>query len=655
MIEYSRGPFGLSLLFRWNGSALIKAFIPGLFSVSLYLTLYYSLLDYAKEYYHTLFAEDATSPEAVEDKEKTLVDYLNHPYAIGVLIASTSLLITFRANYGYQRYWEGASAVHSMMSKFMDATVHAGVFHLQSEKFKPMRPPTFFEWEELNGGTLTRDRERVDERVDRLWSKADSSGDDPDSFREDAVRSRPRPQSCQIGHSASLRRRRFRKSINQTASTRTIRTEEPGSYDNYFSDLGSNHLLGPPRLDGGWGLIHPDERTGRPTATHYDIAKFPNASQIDPNNLEGFASTRGGRTPSLFLQELAHLSSLLCAVAMTTLRNDLDDVESPLGTYVPGQPWPECDPMKLPKEVKRAAYGKRRNMRNLHYLLGMDQTKSARTAYNAARPLLVLGGVSDNEIAFLQRARGPYAKTQLCWAWISEFVIREQLAGSMGNVGPPIVSRIIQFLSDGMKYYNDARKIMWVPFPFPHAQLCAFFIFVVAVCIPFLMNQYANQVWLGSTLTFLVVTCLAGLHEVARELENPFRNAPNDIPLCTMMAFYNEALITMFAGFHPDSYWDEADVLKPVVAVEENGSAVGMDDFFPSVSEDNHASQTMSYDDEKKDDVISNSAPLTLSIDDESLMALREMIELQAVKIKELQDRMRSKEQHSSYSIEVST
>lgn len=642
MIEYSRGPFGLSLLFRWNGSALIKAFIPGLFSVALYLSLYYSLVDYAKEYYHALFAEDATSPETVQNKEETMVDYLNHPYAIGVLIASTSLLITFRANYGYQRYWEGVTAVHSMMSKFMDATVHAGVFHLQSDNFKSMRPPTFFQWEALNGGTLTRDRELVEQIDDYQWRKADSGGDDSDSFQNDDARRRPRPQSCQIGNNASLRRRRFRKSINETSSTRGIRPEETGSNDNYLSDLGSNHLLGPPRLDGGWGLIHPDERTGRATATHYDIQKFPNASQVDPENVQGFASTKGGRTPSLFLQELAHLSSLLCAVAMTTLRNDLDDVESPLGTYIPGQPWPECDPIKLPKEVKRAAYGKRRNMRNLHYLLGMDQTKSSRTAYNAARPLLVLGGVSDNEIAFLQRARGPYAKTQLCWAWISEFVIREQLAGSMGNVGPPIISRIIQFLSDGMKYYNDARKIMWVPFPFPHAQLCAFFIFVVAVCIPFLMNQYANQVWLGSTLTFLVVTCLAGLHEVARELENPFRNAPNDIPLCTMMAFYNEALITMFAGFHPDFYWDQAEVLKPEVPTEEIDSGVGKGGFSPNLSADSYRPQGVSHNDEKKDDVTPDPTPLTLSIDDESLMALREMIELQAIKIKELQDRMRS-------------
>lgn len=673
MIEYSRGPFGLSLLFRWHGSALIKAFIPGLLSVILYLSLYYSLFDYAKDYYYKLFSEDSATiifynttdnstgavyhvEEEIQDQvqEAILVDYLNHPYAIGVLVASITLLITFRANYGYQRYWEGCTAVHNMMSKFMDATMHSAVFHLQSDKLLGMRPPSFYDWDELNGGTLTRDREKsdVDTIANDAWKKENGSSD---SFRDD---DRDRPQSCPPENTkTTLRRRRLHKSINETASTKSI-YEEERIKGNINHKPGANHLLGPPRLDGGWGMMYPDEMSGRPTATHYDINKYPTASQRDPANEEGFASTKGGRTPSLFLQELAHLSSLLCAVAMTTLRNDLDSVESPLGTYSPGQEWPECDPLRLPKEVKRAAYGSskfgfgwNRFRRNLRYVLGMDQTDLARTRYNAARPMLVIGGVSDNEIAFLQRARGPYAKTQICWCWISEFVIREHLAGSLGAVGPPIISRIVQFLSDGMKHYNEARKITWIPFPFVHAQLSAFFIFVVAVCIPFLMNQYANQAWLGGTLTFLVVTCLAGLHEVARELENPFQNAPNDIPLCTMMAMYNEALITMFAGFHPDSYWDDSDVSKVNGVICESETDISDENGTPRAVSDTETPRTesditetprsMNGIDEQKPDVSSSYR------DDASLETLREMVAAQASKIRDLQERMQTKQNSS--------
>jgi len=125
---------------------------------------------------------------------------------------------------------------------------------------------------------------------------------------------------------------------------------------------------------------------------------------------------------------------------------------------------------------------------------------------------------------------GSMAKTQLTWYWLSEFITREHLAGSTGDVGPPIISRIIQFLGDGMIYYNHARKIVFIPFPFPHAQLSVVFVLLACPVIAFLMDQFAVELWIASALTFLAVTVLAGIHEVARELENPFRNVPNEIP-----------------------------------------------------------------------------------------------------------------------------
>lgn len=307
--------------------------------------------------------------------------------------------------------------------------------------------------------------------------------------------------------------------------------------------------------DEGWGLVEPPPTSPANLRRRSKAVadSFPSYGHVN----SGFASRPEGKTPPLFLQELAHLSSLCCAVALSTLRNDVDDAESPLDHYIPGQEgWPAADPDKLPKAVKKEIANSSRCMKILRYWLGADRTIAARTKYNAARPLLVIGGVSDNEIAFLQRAKGKYAKVMLAWGWLSEFIIREQLAGSLGDVHTAIVSRIIQSLSDGMIYYNHARKIMYIPFPFPHAQLSAFFIMVMVPTVPYLMDQYTNELWVGIVVSFLTTTCLAGMHEVARELENPFRNVPNELPLCTFQAMFNEALVTMFAGYHPDHYWD---------------------------------------------------------------------------------------------------
>jgi len=46
---------------------------------------------------------------------------LLHPYTIGVIVAGTSFLLVFRLQAAYNRYWEAATNVYHMMSKWMDA------------------------------------------------------------------------------------------------------------------------------------------------------------------------------------------------------------------------------------------------------------------------------------------------------------------------------------------------------------------------------------------------------------------------------------------------------------------------------------------------------------------------------------------------------
>lgn len=168
-------------------------------------------------------------------------------------------------------------------------------------------------------------------------------------------------------------------------------------------------------------------------------------------------------------------------------------------------------------------------------------------------PMLVLGGVSESERKLLMQARGGAAKTILAWYWLNEFITREHLEGSTGAVDSPIICRIHQCLSDGMVGYNLARKISFIPYPLSHTQINAFFVVCLIIFIPLLMEQFTNTLWVGITLVFFTVTIFVGVQEVACGLENPFINFPNDIPLRTFLGMYNEALIQMCTGYHPDA------------------------------------------------------------------------------------------------------
>eukprot|EP00542_Grammatophora_oceanica_P022122 CAMPEP_0194033986 /NCGR_PEP_ID=MMETSP0009_2-20130614/6433_1 /TAXON_ID=210454 /ORGANISM="Grammatophora oceanica, Strain CCMP 410" /LENGTH=601 /DNA_ID=CAMNT_0038674721 /DNA_START=104 /DNA_END=1912 /DNA_ORIENTATION=- len=520
MIQYYKGAYSLNLLFKVQGSAVYRSFPPALVSVLLFLLIRLQWRN--------------------GDQDS---DDLDHPYAVGVLVGSVSFLIIFRANHGYSRYWEACGATHQMMSKFMDATMHMAAYHMQCDHYAQIKPPSFFEYPELNNEYLTRDRERFvyDTQAPTPFDQSMRNLNSSDMSVS------PPPSTASFGAKAKregLRRRAVKKSIEHVVGEDF--SVNPIDFDpglNTFMDSDPTPLTGRRRLDGGWSKLF-GEKGG---STYYKRGAKWNEDG------KGFASTAGGRTPALFLQELSHLTSLLAAVAMSTLRNDIEGAESPLTIYQPGAPWPEVDPTMM----KRDEHPHGDSWRHRFVaMVGADRSAEARTRYNSLRPMPVLGGVSDNEIRLLQLARGPYAKVQLAWFWLSEFVAREHLAGSTGPIGAPIISRVMQFYSDGMVYYNHARKIMQIPFPFPSAQLSVFYLIVVVLAVPFLMDQYANEIWLGSVLTFFTVACLAGLHEVARELEQPFRNVPNDVPLVTFLAQFNEALIVMFAGYHPDLFFD---------------------------------------------------------------------------------------------------
>ena len=67
--------------------------------------------------------------------------------------------------------------------------------------------------------------------------------------------------------------------------------------------------------------------------------------------------TSDNESPSLFIQELNHLSLLIVPVTFSTLCNDVEGSSCPITAYVPGMTWPEVDPTKLSAKENRKAIG----------------------------------------------------------------------------------------------------------------------------------------------------------------------------------------------------------------------------------------------------------------------------------------------------------
>lgn len=519
MIIDDQGIFGWKGLSRIHGSAVYKTVLPALLSTSVLVV-------------YNIHRQSAAN-KVVQD-----------PLTIGALISFFSFSLTFRLNYAYQRYWESATAVHVMVSKWLDAALNLAAIHYQSVPYDKMRPQALGRMKATDFWAKKRHyhspsmedamsfvhalgKKDKDESTGRVWWKHDRG--------ESGTKRRKARSSLATQFLSNESKYQRVKSINAKSNpgrqTQRSRIPIPLRFQEQFTQAGTPQPAGSTNKSDHSSLF-------------YQSLDFERISRVP--------------IPSLFMQEMAHLFSLMLAIALSTLRNDAEYAESPIVEYTPGKPWPPMDAndstdrmhsrdFHIGEAISRAAM----------FCLGLERSPRYRTLYNAERPFAVLGGVSDNEVYQLQQARGPCAKVALASLWLQEFISREYLAGSGGRVAAPVVSGIHRSINDGLKGYHDARRIAYIPFPFPHGQLTSFFTLIVCFLFPVLFSDYVNISWFSYCLNFLTVLCFLGLHEVARELEQPFQNTPNDLPLCSYQAQFNEALVTVYAGFHPDSWWDD--------------------------------------------------------------------------------------------------
>ncbi len=488
----------------WNGSAAFRAVIPAI--VSTLLVLIYDT--YWKKEMETM----------VEDT-----------YTITVMVAFFGFLLTTRLNFAYARWWEAASMCHQMTSKLIDSAMCLAACHFQAKIWEPIMPDTF-------GDSYASKRSEKKQHPASNLAKSES-------------------KRVMIGSQLS-------------SSSSLAKANKKGGFFQWVQEIFYPPTVKVPSTDN----TPPRHRHIRSLSAPIMFTKSfrPNDRSEKPAPTPIYASQRPPSkfSPSDFLEEMIHLYSLLNAVAMASLRHDVEGCPSPLAEYIPNRPFPPYNSdnfkrrhghLRKPSEagdviIPRTWWDKRidRFWNLFYFLAGINRSPKQRTIYNAARPFHVLGGVSEAEAHRLQLARGHNAQVALCQLWLKEFITREYLHGSIGDVAPPIVGRVYHFLTDAMSAYHQCSKIAFVPFPFPHEQMTSLFTLIVVLCYPVLSVAYVNDITLACLLNFSTILCFQGIYEVARELSNPYHTVPNDLPLNRFHVELNESLRSFLMGYHPD-------------------------------------------------------------------------------------------------------
>lgn len=114
--------------------------------------------------------------------------------------------------------------------------------------------------------------------------------------------------------------------------------------------------------------------------------------------------------------------------------------------------------------------------------------------------------------------------------WVTDALVRRMKDKGLA-VPPPICTRIFQELSNGMLGFNHAIKIHDTPFPFPYVQLITLQLLILTVTSGFVINVFVDSPIWGCLFAIITVGGYYAINEVAMELEDPFGDDPNDLPM----------------------------------------------------------------------------------------------------------------------------
>lgn len=113
------------------------------------------------------------------------------------------------------------------------------------------------------------------------------------------------------------------------------------------------------------------------------------------------------------------------------------------------------------------------------------------------------------------------------------------------TIPPPILGRIYQSLSRGLVNLLNAKKIKDTRFPFPYAQVILVLLFVHSLFVPVLITQVVKNKVFAAILSFAPVFGMFCVNFTAVELEMPFGQDDNDLPLHHFQELFNQSLLML--------------------------------------------------------------------------------------------------------------
>mmetsp|Transcript_29860 Transcript_29860/g.69457 ORF Transcript_29860/g.69457 Transcript_29860/m.69457 type:complete len:586 (-) Transcript_29860:77-1834(-) len=171
-------------------------------------------------------------------------------------------------------------------------------------------------------------------------------------------------------------------------------------------------------------------------------------------------------------------------------------------------------------------------------LQGVDQVAKV-TAFDFE---LIDPGLLDPTSLF--NTKQSNTRVELLHSWIQGLIV-DNVRNEVLSIPPPLLTRALQEISNGMVAFHDAMKISYIPLPFPYAQACDCLLALHWLVVPFVVSQWVTSAAWAFIFVIIQVFILWALNFIAIEIENPFGSDPNDIDGARMQEELNHRLLML--------------------------------------------------------------------------------------------------------------
>lgn len=134
-------------------------------------------------------------------------------------------------------------------------------------------------------------------------------------------------------------------------------------------------------------------------------------------------------------------------------------------------------------------------------------------------------------------------RAPLITRWIADRLRAEAAAGRLSDVRLQMLDANLTSLNDSL---GGAERILRTPIPFAYAQHIKIFVVLFCFSAPFVLAEVMG--WATPAACGLLALALFGIDEIGVEIEDPFGDDPNDLPLDAIGAGIEKAAAELTAG-----------------------------------------------------------------------------------------------------------